>query len=309
MGQNSAGLSIDDLYVKLLDALKQESASIKTDITKEIKLENNRILEKLEQQNNKIVHLEEKYNNLELRCLNLERQYRKNNVVIFGLQVNPGESLLQFVLSKFRELLEINIVESDINNIYKIKSEKGTPIKVGFVSYLKKSLIFQNIHKLRGKKKIFITHDLCFEDRKDLKILQQHLKLARTKNQFAKIKGNKLVVNEDIFTVGQLKMMNLVEFQEQTEEASTANCLYPKSNSAPSTPNSNAENQFFDVTESSASIENSVPAQESTIFSPSIPPAKKKRTNTVSLRSGSTSTNNSSSIASRSTSRLKSRNT
>lgn len=140
---------------------------------------------------------------------------------------------------------------------------------------------------------LFIAHDLCFEDRADLKILQQHLKLARSRNQFAKIKGNKLIVNEDIFTVNQLKSMNLDDLQEQSEE--TTNLI--KSNSEPPTPKASVENQYFETDKTSECSDNSVFIRGSAILSPSasIQPIKKKKT------SGSTSTNNTSPRAARKT--------
>lgn len=277
-------LSNNDLYVKLLEAFRQMSNEIKGEISSEIKIENAKILEKLDDQNRKIADLNNKYNQLELRCMHLERQYRKNNIIIFGLNVVQESNILEFTLNKFLELLQIKVVESDINNIYVIKTEKGTPIKVEFVSYLKKELILKNANKLKGKK-IFIAQDLCHEDRRDNKVLQRHLKLARSKNNFAKIKGNKLTVNEDVYTVEQLVAMDSANEAVRTESNLELNKNY-QSNSAPSTP---ATEQNFGSTfsfpnvselrESGSSVVNILPSDD--------PSAKKKKI--INNKSGSTS--------------------
>ena len=289
MDEHAVGLFIDYLYTKLVKVIQHEGNSIRTDIKQEIQLENNKILEIFEQQTKKLNHLEEKYNNLESNYLNLQRQIRKNNIVIFGLQVRSGENLLEFTLNKLKEFFGINILESDINNIYQIKANAGTPIKVDFVSYLKKSLIFQNIYKLKGKK-IFIAHDLCPEDRKNRKILQEHFKLAMSINQFAQIKGNKLTVNEDVFTANQLRMMNLDEHKPIGEDSPNT-CVNFKSNSAPPNPIPNVLNQSFENNESSGKPEHLMLTHESEILSPSLPPTKKNKTGSVLVRKGSTSTN------------------
>ena len=58
------------------------------------------------------------------------------------------------------------------------------------MTYLKKDQIFKNCSKLKGTK-IIISQDLCIEDRKDQKLLVQHLREARSQNHQAKIKGKK----------------------------------------------------------------------------------------------------------------------
>ena len=117
-------LSNNQLYEKLIEAIKAESRSTKQEIKEEIKSENARILDILEQQNEKIKELETKYNHLEQKYLTLERQTRKNNVVIFGLQVNEQDNLLQLVIQKFEELLQVKLSELDLNNVYQIKNEQ-----------------------------------------------------------------------------------------------------------------------------------------------------------------------------------------
>lgn len=48
---------------------------------------------------------------------------------------------------------------------------------------------------------------MCYEDRLEQKTLRQYLKKARAQEFNAKIKGNKLVINEEIYTVGDLEKL------------------------------------------------------------------------------------------------------
>lgn len=211
-------LSNNDLFKKLIVAISEASKNTKEEVANEIKSESKKIIEKLEEQNRKITELENKNTILENRCIQLERQCRKNNIIIFGLKVPEGINLLEYILNKFAELLQVELSESDISNIHTLKSDKSTPIKVEFVSFLKKGVIFQNVKKLKGKG-IFIAHDLCHEDQRDNKILQRHFKLARLKNNLVKIRGNKLIVNGDVYTANQLKEIEIDETSSPTQES------------------------------------------------------------------------------------------
>lgn len=244
-------LSNNDLYSKLLSAINQQGEVIKKDIKEYIKIENAKITKVLEEQNKKIEILEKKYNDIESNQLNLERLMRKNNIVIFGLEVKLEQNLCQTVLKKLNEILEINLKEEDLNNIYTIKTDKGIPIKIEFLSYLKKSLIFKNIHKLKNTQ-IFIANDLCYKDRIQLKILQKHQKLAKSKNLPTKIIGQKLLVNGEFFTADQLEdSVGHCEFEEFVSEESEEK---RKSISAPSSPCPNS---------GSGTEENSLASEES----------------------------------------------
>lgn len=55
---------------------------------------------------------------------------------------------------------------------------------------------------------IYITQDLCKEDREDQKILRDNLKSAKSKNLPTKIIGKKLQINGDIYTIDQLREIN-----------------------------------------------------------------------------------------------------
>lgn len=231
-------LTNKDLLEKLMQAIniiREEGKTNKEELKQEIKAENSKVLKILEEQAHKINNLTTKYDELELRCTNLERFYRKNNIILFGLEIPNGSTLLNYTLEKLTELLGIPLNDTDINNIYKLRGDKIPPIKLEFVTYLKKNLVIKNRHKLKGTK-IFIAHDLSPEEREQQKVLTTHLKLARSKNYMAKIKGNTLQINDEIYSLEQLRDIDRRQENYETNTVEQQIEYRPASNSAPPTP-------------------------------------------------------------------------
>lgn len=215
---NKEELSNEELFSRLLTVIETQAQKTFQDITKEIKDENKKLLEKLERQVTEINNLKQANQEIEERCVHLERSLRKNNILVFGLPATPDNTeIFDFASSRIEELLGVTVHRSEINNIYRLNSAKGTPIKIEFVSYLNKTHILKNCHKLKNSK-IFIAHDLCFEDRQNLKILQEHLKQARAKNHTAVIRGNFLVVDGK-----RINVHDLTENSLHSENDLTAN--------------------------------------------------------------------------------------
>lgn len=149
---------------------------------------------------------ENRVKKLEQRCLYLERRLRRNNIVIFGLSID-GTDLSNQTLLKLNSLLDLNITIRDINNIHKIGKNSTPPIVVEFVSFLQKKEIFSNTEKLRALKGtgISISNDLCEEDRRKQKILRKYLKSAKEENRQARIVGDKLEIDKELFTISDLE--------------------------------------------------------------------------------------------------------
>lgn len=109
--------------------------------------------------------------------------------------------------------MSCRIRSEDINNLYRIGRSTNSPVLIEFISYLKKTFVFKNASKLKGSN-ISIFHYLCPEDREEHKILRIHLKIAKEKNLQAKIKGNRLEINGESYTVEKLE-------KEEDEETSS----------------------------------------------------------------------------------------
>lgn len=189
------GMSIVQLYNLLIKANTHQTEDIKAEIQHNITTVSNTLQR---------VNLETE--NLKKKNLYLERKSRKNNVIIFGLHSND-ENLLENTIKVLNELLEVNIKEEHINNIYRIGQNNSPAVIIEFISYLKKRTLFQNIDALKKLKEkgIAIANDQCYEDRQEQKVLRKHLKIARSQNLEAKIKGFRLFINNKAFTAKELK--------------------------------------------------------------------------------------------------------
>lgn len=225
---------MSQLFNKLATRFAEKTEEIKTEFkqrTNELALE---IQKKSEHYEERIRKLEQENNTLQKTVIELQRKTRKNNIIIFGLQINSannGTTLANAVIEELAKLLEINISISDISNIYKIGTEitEKSPIIVEFISYFKKLDVLKNTWKLKGKN-ITINEDQCKEDVNTRKNLQKHLREARSKGLQAYIRKSKIYIGEEPYTLAQL------ESKEIDTHTSTP-IEERRLNSAPSTPN------------------------------------------------------------------------
>ncbi|CAG9820027.1 unnamed protein product [Phaedon cochleariae] len=159
----------------------------------------------LKQAQNRIFHLEEENKNLKENIRKLQSKDRENNIIVFGLPptTNKEENLIFL-----ERALEVEIHKKDLNNIYDIgkKEVENRPVKIEFLSHLKKSEILKNAYKLKDKglKSIYITHDLTKEDQKINKYLRHFLNDAKKLGKTATIKYNKLLVDGTTYTYEHL---------------------------------------------------------------------------------------------------------
>ncbi|CAG9824520.1 unnamed protein product [Phaedon cochleariae] len=197
------------LYELILKANKEQTQEIKTEIQENIKSLNRKLEKSIE---------EVEY--WKRRSINLERKIRRNNVIVFGLKNEDEASIVNITIQRLNELLETDIRETDINNIYTIGKTENSPVVIEFISYLRKNTLFANKDKLKTLKdnRISIAHDLCQEDREEQKILLKHRKIALDQKEDAKIEGRTLYVNNKPYTTEELRKIDL---ENACEESST----------------------------------------------------------------------------------------
>lgn len=200
--------------------LYEEIVRNRSELKNSIEASEARLLMKIESLNNKIRTLEKEKLELSNKVELLERESKKKNLVIFGLNRNPREVSAASICREIKQLLNVQLIESDISNIFTLGNVENSPIKLELVSYLKKREILQNCHKLKGTK-TYIVHDLTEKQRSDNKILRTHLHQAREHTKDSYIKGNRLYVNSIEYKVEDLL------YEEDSKQ---------KNNSAPPTP-------------------------------------------------------------------------
>ena len=188
--------TFSEMYKLLTETLQKQTESL----TKQIQSSETNVKNKIQNANIQIEKVQKNQ-------IFLERRARRNNILFFGFKVENQSNLINDTLSKLNELFSLNIKTSDINNLHKVGKTDTAPILIEFVSYLKKTELFKNPEKLRSLKGTgyAISNDLCEEDRKEMKILQKHLKKAKEENKDAKIKGLKLEINNQLYTAEQLE--------------------------------------------------------------------------------------------------------
>lgn len=205
-------LTIHDLYVLIEKTAKEQTDKI-----------TNELNEKFLQVGNNVDSIKHDIGILQRKNLTLERNRRKNNIVVFGLTIAHAD-LVTTVISELRQRIGVELEERDINNIYYIGKNKTNhrAIVVEFVSFLKKLTIFKNVSKLKGTG-IAISNDLCREDRETNKVLVKHLKIAKQQQLQARIKGNKLEIDGELYTVEELEKTAERESENSSESESEIN--------------------------------------------------------------------------------------
>ncbi|KAG5890662.1 hypothetical protein JTB14_034950 [Gonioctena quinquepunctata] len=104
-----------------------------------------------------------------------------------------------------KNLLHIELVESDFNNIYPLGNTYKSPVKVEFTSYLKKIEVLRSTENLKGTS-ISIAHDLTEQQRIEFRIPRKHFHAAKQDtNNTCYIRYNRLHVNNRIFTPSDLE--------------------------------------------------------------------------------------------------------
>ncbi|CAH1111442.1 unnamed protein product [Psylliodes chrysocephalus] len=204
--------------------MKQDSNDIKSEIKNCITASETRILWNLEGLSKRITEAEEANKNIIRKIEYIERTTKKNNIIIYGIECDGFD--LVSIINKLKILLKVDLNIGHINNSYKLGKFNSSPIKIEFISYLKKLEILKNCKNLKGTN-IRITSDLTELQREENKVLTTHLKLARANtSDTSYIKGDKLYVNNIAYTAQSLTI----------KDASTEPEGNKHQNSAPQTP-------------------------------------------------------------------------
>lgn len=222
-------LSMNDLFTKLVDEIHITAHKSKEEINIIIQNENTKIVQLIQEQNTKLIDLQKKQNILEQQNIHIERKLRQNNIILFGLSTRKELKITEFqieVLKEINSLLDTNFKLPDCNSIYPLKSEHKNPIKVEFISHIKKQEIFQNIQKLKGTQ-VSISDDLCNADREKRKTLMNYLRDAKVQKLNAKILKDKLMIDGKIYTIEELKHIKETQanIPSHLNENTTGSCF------------------------------------------------------------------------------------
>lgn len=170
---------------------------------------------KIEELTSKLLQLEEENAGLKNKVEYLEQQSNKNNIIIFGLNKEPKELGVELVCKEFKKLLDVKVEESEIADLQCLGHNKNCPLKVVFLTKIKKQSILKQAKKLKGTG-ITIAHDLTIKQREERKYLKIHLDRQRQLGKRTFIRANKLIVDNQEYSIEQLKYSENEEEQRKT---------------------------------------------------------------------------------------------
>ncbi|KAG5888376.1 hypothetical protein JTB14_031330 [Gonioctena quinquepunctata] len=157
----------------------------------------------------KVQNLEKENEQLKKRLSTIERKAIITNLVFYGKHEatndrpeNLAEKIRELVLEKLKFPLD----KTDINNIFRLgkRSNYTRLILLSLTTYLKKQKILRNSHKLKGTK-ISVSGKLLEKELKERQISLEGLKEEKNNSQKATIRGNKLIVEENIYSAAKIQ--------------------------------------------------------------------------------------------------------
>lgn len=198
----------------------EEKLDKSTETISELKQENQRLKKTIKDQ--------------EERLEQVEREIRRNNIIVQGL-ADIDEEKQEEVTKKVQEMLrdigvEIN-PDADIKEITKLgtfKTNKKRPILVKLQTRNKKMEIFERTKELKGKD-IWINDDYTKKVQEDRKHLIPHLKQAKQLGHRAYLRYNKMIVNGRAYGAEDFENTEKKEKENQGDKKRTVNERSPES--------------------------------------------------------------------------------
>ncbi|CAH1101370.1 unnamed protein product [Psylliodes chrysocephalus] len=188
-----------------LQSILDEIQNSKNDLINVIEASKARLRLEIERQNNKIKQSTKENTLLKEKIEILDSTNRKNNIIIFILNKSPQDATSQLFRQELKQLLEVDLNEKEINDIYYLGKLFNAPIKVELTTYLQKRTILKNCYKLKGLN-VSIVNDLAPNQREEQKILRYCQRIEREKNNNSRcyIKHNKLIIDDNEYTIDEL---------------------------------------------------------------------------------------------------------
>lgn len=195
----------EQLYSLLLKIEKQNTG-IKEDIDELKKISGSQAAG-LEEAKQKIKELTVENESLKKRVEFLDRETRRNNVILFGIKEVDRRLLASHLIDLVSQKLGIGLRLEDINGVTylgKQQDNKPRPVKLELISNLKKAEIFRNVRKLKGTG-ISLSDDLAKEERAERKLVYHRFKEAKDQGRSAKLVRGGVIIDDKKYRYGELK--------------------------------------------------------------------------------------------------------
>lgn len=199
---------------ELLKTLKDLETKIISSINETMSSKHDELRAILHSYGQRVEALEAHTATFQQRDLIWDRKFRRNNILLFGIDECPNDVLLDNTLSILNGALELELTINNINNIYrlgKMSENKTRPVLVEMVSNLCKITVLRNAHKLKDTQ-YSISQDRTHTDKQNRKQLLSHQKQARELSLNTRIlNDNKLMINGEIYTLEQLNKGSILD--------------------------------------------------------------------------------------------------
>lgn len=142
--------NLDELFSRLsskIDDSKAELSSqmvaLKEEIRDEIREELGAIKQSQEVLQAAVGAVETKLEKHDSELLRMDREIRKNNIVVFGLKFDESvhDDIINYVLGELNDKMDLNLVEADVMEVVKLGQASGAPLKVVLANVKIKKLI------------------------------------------------------------------------------------------------------------------------------------------------------------------------
>lgn len=130
---------------EIINKLAAQISQSKEELSSIISQSEARLLLTLQDLKDRVQFLEQENDFLKTKLEKIDRTNRANNIVVFGFQKEPKEISLEFVLQKLNGYLETHILKEDLNSVICLGKHKNCPVKVEFLSNLKKQEVQRNV--------------------------------------------------------------------------------------------------------------------------------------------------------------------
>lgn len=209
-----------ELLLQLTKIIEEQNSKQTKKITNELHKEITEVRQLLVEEKEKVKSLQKEVEELKLKNTFLDKQHRRNNIIVFNSGFVQGD-LLNYTITLLNKNLQLDISERDISDIYRTgREQEDKPIIIKFVSFLTKQKVLKNCNKLKGTS-LNISEELSQNERIIRRVLVKHLKIEKAKNKKAHIYKETLFVEGEAFTYNDL-------IRKQEETSNTENLSEPE---------------------------------------------------------------------------------
>lgn len=202
----------DKLFERMKLEFKKQTMEQTYSLTTNISIKLEAKLKPLRKENQE---LKAEIETLEKKIGYLERETKRNNVIIFGLEEKETciSELLEAVRRKICEDLKMSVLCIDINNVYRVgkrnkNSTKPRPVVVTFVHKWKRNEVLRNKKRFRN---VFVSEDFPKDIVEKRRLWLPELKEERKKGKVAYLVYDKLLIKP--------RMLQNATKEESEEEA------------------------------------------------------------------------------------------